>query len=186
VNPMLAGRPDLMGSRTSLTLYEGMQGMLENVFINVKNRSKKITARLTIPEGGASGVILAQGGRFGGWALYMRDGKPGYTYNWLGLHRDVAEGTTALPAGEATVELVFDYAGPGLGKGGEAALLVNGEQVAAGRIERTRPSVFSADETADVGLDNQTPVHEAVGYGPEETKFTGRIEKIVVEVSEVR
>ena len=86
-NAAIVGRPDLMAGRTSLTVYQGMIGMSENVFINVKNRSHTITAELEIPKKGASGVILAQAGRFGGWSLYVKDGKPSYTYNWLGLHR---------------------------------------------------------------------------------------------------
>lgn len=186
VNPATAGRPDLIGDRKSLTLYEGMEGMLENTFINVKNKSKTITAEIEVPEGGASGVILAQGGRFGGWALYVRDGKPGYTYNWLGLHRDVIESDKPLAKGKATIKFEFDYAGGGFGKGGKATLLVNGKEVATGKIEKTQPNVFSADETADVGLDNQTPVYDAVGYGPEETKFTGKIKKVVVDINDAK
>jgi len=186
VNPAIAGRPDLLGGRTSLTLYEGMTGMLENTFINVKNQSKTITAELEIPEGGANGVILAQGGRFGGWSLHMKDGKPVYTYNYLGLARYTVSAESAIPAGEATVELEFVYDGGGLGKGGAASLSVNGMVVAEGRIEKTQPLIFSADETADVGLDNQTPVAEGIGIGPQETRFTGRIHKITVEVKEVK
>ncbi|MCA9423243.1 MAG: hypothetical protein KC592_19645, partial [Nitrospira sp.] len=87
VNAATAGRPDLMDGRTSLTLYEGMEGMSENVFINIKNRSHTITAQLEIPDGDINGVILAQAGRFGGWSLYVKDGKPTYTYNFLGLQR---------------------------------------------------------------------------------------------------
>src|SRR6202011_2256068 len=87
LNPASAGRPDLMGDRTSLTLSAGMVGMSENVFINIKNRSFSITSEVEIPEGGANGVILAQAGRFGGWSLYLKGGKPAYTYNWLGLKR---------------------------------------------------------------------------------------------------
>ena len=86
-NAALVGRPDLMAGRTSLTVYEGMIGMTENVFINTKNRSHTITAEVTIPKGGANGVILSQAGRFGGWSLYVKDGKPMYTYNFLGLQR---------------------------------------------------------------------------------------------------
>jgi arylsulfatase len=182
MNPALAGRPDLIGDRTSLTLYEGMDGMLENTFINVKNRSKTITADIEIPEGGASGALLVQGSRYGGWSLHLRDGKPAYEYNWLGLERFVFESPDALPAGKATIVMDFDYDGGGRGKGGTATLRVNGDQVAQGRIERTQPNIFSADETADVGLDNQTPVAQGIGYGPEETKFTGKIHEIVVEV----
>lgn len=181
-NPTLAGRPDLMGDRTSLTLYEGMDGMLENTFINVKNRSKTITAEIEIPEGGAKGAVVVQGSRYGGWSLHLRDGRPGYEYNWLGLERFVVEGPDALPAGKATVVLDFEYDGGGLGKGGMATLKVNGEQVAEGRIERTQPNIFSADETADVGLDNQTPVAQGIGYGPAETTFTGKIHQVVIEI----
>lgn len=181
-NPALAGRPDLMGGRTSLTLYEGMDAMMENSFINIKNQSLTITAEVDIPEGGASGAIVVQGGRFGGWSLHMREGKPAYEYNFLGLQRFVVESPNALPSGKATIKLDFAYDGGGLGKGGMASLLVNGEKAAEGRIEHTQPMIFSADETADVGLDNQTPVALGIGYGPEETKFTGKIIKVVIDV----
>jgi arylsulfatase len=182
MNAEIAGRPDLMKGRTSLTLYDGMNGMLENTFINVKNKSKTITAEVEIPKGGANGVILTQGGRFGGWSLYMRDGKLEYTYNFLGLSRDTVAATKPLAAGKATVVLDFAYDGDGLGKGGVATLSVNGKQVAQGRIQKTQPLLFSADETADVGLDNQTPVAEGIGIGREETRFTGKIAKVTVEV----
>ena len=185
VNPALAGRPDLMDGRTSLTLYDGMNGMLENTFINVKNQSKTITAELEIPKGGANGVILAQGGRFGGWCLYMKDGKPAYTYNFLGLSRDTVAAKSAIPAGSATVVLDFKYDGGGAGKGGSATISVNGKTVAKGRIEKTQPLMFSADETADVGLDNQTPVVEGIGIGRDETRFTGKIDKVTVKVKDV-
>ena len=171
VNAAIAGRPDLLGDRKSLTLYQGMNGMLENTFINVKNRSKTITAEVVIPEGGANGVILAQGGRFGGWSLYMKDGKPIYTYNFLGLERFTVASDTTIPAGATTIELDFVYDGGGLGKGGMATLSVDGETAAEGRIEKTQPLIFSADETADVGLDNQTPVAEGIGIGRDETHF---------------
>jgi len=185
MNPAIAGRPDIMGGRTSLTLYPGMDGMLENSFMNVKNRSKTITAKVEIPKGGANGVILTQGGKFGGWSLYMKDGKPIYTYNYLGLERFTIASTSAVPAGDATIILDFVYDGDGVGKGGKATLSVDGKAVAEGRIEKTQPLIFSADETADVGLDNQTPVAEDIGIGREETRFTGKIRKITLEVGEV-
>ncbi|MGH8550846.1 MAG: arylsulfatase [Methylococcales bacterium] len=181
LNAALVGRPDLMGGRTSLTLGEGMTGMLENVFLNVKNRSKTITAEVEIPEGGANGVILAQGGRFGGWSLYLKDGKPAYTYNFLGLNRYTVGSPEALPAGKATLVFDFAYDGGGLGKGGSGTLSVNGRKLAEGRIDRTQPMIFSADETADVGVDEATPVADGIGEGPE-TRFTGRIEKVTIEV----
>lgn len=180
-NPTLAGRPNFLGSRTSLMLYEGMQGMMENTFMNVKNRSSKITAELDIPAGGANGAILSQGGRFGGWSLFMTDGKPTYTYNFLGLARYTVAAPEALAAGPATVILDFAYDGGGVGKGGKATLFVNGKSVAEGRVEKTQPNIFSADETADVGIDNQTPVAEGIGIGPE-TRFSGKINKIILEV----
>jgi arylsulfatase len=182
INAATAGRPDLMGTRTSLDLFEGMQGMMENTFINVKNRSKTITAQVEVPEGGASGAILVQGGRFGGWSLHMREGRPAYEYNFLGLKRFVVESPDALPPGKATIMLDFAYDGGGPGKGGLATLSVNGKVVAEGRVENTQPAIFSADETADVGLDNQTPVALGIGYGPEETQFSGKIGKITVSV----
>jgi hypothetical protein len=180
-NAALAGRPDVLGERTSLTLYEGMQGMLENTFMNIKNRSSRITAELVIPTDGGSGAILSQGGRFGGWSLFMKGGKPAYTYNFLGLDRYTVVAPQALPAGPATVVLDFAYDGGGPGKGGKATLLVNGSPVAEGRVEKTQPNIFSADETADVGIDNQTPVAEGIGIGAE-TRFTGTIDKVTLEV----
>ncbi|MFK7845535.1 MAG: arylsulfatase [Rhodothermales bacterium] len=180
-NPAIAGRPDLMKGRTSLTLYDGMNGMLENTFLNVKNQSKTITAEIEIPEGGANGVLLTQGGRFGGWCLYMKDSKPVYTYNFLGLSRNTVMAKAPISPGKATVVLDFKYDGGGPGKGGIATLSVNGKQVAEGRIDRTQPNIYSADETADVGLDNQTPVAEDIGIGRDETRFTGTINRIVLE-----
>jgi arylsulfatase len=184
-NPAIAGRPDLMRGRKSLTLYDGMNGMLENTFLNVKNQSKTITAEIDIPEGGANGVLLTQGGRFGGWCLYMKDSKPVYTYNFLGLSRNTVMAKAPISPGKATVVLDFKYDGGGPGKGGIATLSVNGKQVAEGRIDRTQPNMYSADETADVGLDNQTPVAEDIGIGRDETRFTGTIKKIVLEVKPV-
>jgi len=183
VNPAIAGRPDVMGGRKSLTLYEGMNGMLENTFINIKNQSMSIKAKLEIPESGANGVILCQGGRFGGWSLYVKDGKPAYTYNFLGLEQFTVAGKSKIPSGLVSLELDFAYEGgkDEFGKGGLATLSVNGKPVAKSRIGRTQPLMFSADETADVGLDNQTPVVEGIGIGPEET-FTGTIEKVVISV----
>jgi arylsulfatase len=181
VNAALAGRPDLMAGRTSLTLGEGMTGMSENVFLNVKNRSKTIVAEIDVPEGGASGVILAQGGRFGGWALYVDDGVPAYQYNFVGLERFTVAAAEKLDPGKATIRFDFAYDGGGLGKGGTGTLYVNGRKAGEGRIERTQPVVFSADETADVGVDTATPVVEGMGEGAD-NRFSGRIEKVTVEV----
>ena len=177
----LVGRPDLMAGRTSLTLAEGMSGMMEAVFINVKNRSKTITAEVDVPQGGGNGTLIAQGGRFGGWSLYVKDGVPAYGYNFLGLQQSSITGTKPLPAGRSTIRFDFAYDGGGPGKGGTGTLLVNGEKVAEGRLERTQAGLFSADETADVGIDLGTPVVEAVG-AEARSRFTGRIPKLTVEV----
>jgi arylsulfatase len=180
-NAQLAGRPDPMAGRSSLTLAEGMAGMQENVFLNVKNKSVKITAEVEVPQGGGQGTIIAQGGRFGGWSLYVDGGRPGYAYNFLGLERTAVASPGALPAGKATIELDFAYDGGGLGKGGVATLSVNGRQVAQGRIERTQPMIFSADETADVGIDLGTPVVESVG-AEGKSRFDGRIPRVTIAV----
>lgn len=183
-NAGLVGRPDLMAGRTSLTVFEGMVGMTENVFINIKNRSHSLTAEVEIPEGVANGVILSQAGRFGGWSLYVKDGKPVYAYNFLGLKTTKIAGTEALPAGKAMIRFEFAYDGPGLGKGGTGTILVNGKQVAEGKIERTQAGLFSADEGADVGLDGETPVSDDYKQG--ENKFNGKIKQVVVEVGPVK
>ena len=111
----------------------------------------------------------------------MKDGKPAYVYNFLGLSRYTIASPTALPAGKATVVLDFAYDGGGAGKGGSATLYVNGKPVAEGRVEKTQANIFSADETADVGMDNQTPVAQGIGIGAE-TRFTGKINRITLEV----
>jgi arylsulfatase len=178
-NAKLVGRPDLMGNRTSLTVYPGMKGMTENVFINLKNLSHTITADVEIPEEGAGGVILAQAGRFGGWSLYLKDGKPTYTYNFLGLERFSVAAPESLAAGKATIRFHFAYDGGGLGKGGTGTIFVNGTKVAEGRIGRTQPNIFSADETADVGQDEATPVTE--DYKERDNAFTGTIQKVLIE-----
>jgi arylsulfatase len=183
-NAAIAGRPDLMAGRTSLTVYEGMAGMSENVFINTKNRSHAITAEVEIPKGGANGVILAQAGRFGGWSLYLKNGKPTYTYNFLGLTRLTIAAATPIPAGKATLRYEFVYDGGGLAKGGLGTIFVNGQKVAEGRIERTQPMLFSADEGADVGEDGETPVVEDYGI-PAPYKFTGKIDKVTIDLKEM-
>ena len=180
-NAALVGRPDLMAGRTSLTVYEGMAGMSENVFISTKNVSHSITAEVEIPKGGAKGVILAQAGRFGGWSLYLKDGKPSYTYNFLGLQRFTVAAKQPVAAGKVTIRFEFAYDGGGLGKGGKGTLFVNGKKVAEGRIDRTQAMIFSADEGADVGEDGETPVVETYGIAAP-YKVTGKIARVTVDI----
>ncbi len=180
-DPAAVGRPTLMGGRTSVTLAEGMTGMMESAFVDVKNRSMTLTAEVEVPQGGGNGTILAQGGRFGGWSLYVKDGFPAFDYNFLGLQRSTVAASTRLAPGKSTIRFEFAYDGGGPAKGGSATLSVNGQKLAEGRIEHTQPAIFSADETADVGIDLGTPVVEAIG-SEARSRFTGRIPKVTVEV----
>jgi arylsulfatase A-like enzyme len=180
MDPAVAGRPDLMGGRTSLTLYPGAVAMAENAFINVKNRSHSITATIDVPAGGVEGVILAQGGRFSGWSLYVKNGRPVYAYNWLGREHYRIAAKDSLPTGPVTLRYDFTYDGGGRGRGGLGALTVNGRKVAEGRIERTIANVFSPDEGATVGVDDETAVTD--DYRERDNRFTGRLGKIVVEL----
>jgi arylsulfatase len=179
-NAILAGRPELLGDRTSITLWPGMTGMSENTFVNIKNRSFSITADLDIPKGGAEGVILAQGGHIGGWSFYLKNSKPVFTYNFVSLEETRVAAPEALKPGKNTVRVNFDYDGDGLGKGGTFSILVNGKLSAKGRIERTQPFVFSADETAAVGIDEATTVTK--DYKQYDNAFTGKILKVVLDV----
>jgi arylsulfatase A-like enzyme len=184
MNPALAGRPDLMEGRTSLTVYPGMTGMLEDTFINVKNRSHSITAEVEVPRGGANGVILCQGGRFGGWSLYFKNDRLMYSYNWLGLERYTIASSQTVPPGKHTVGFEFKYDGGKLGAGGDGRLFVDGKAVATGRIGKTIPLIISPDEGADVGIDEGTPVTE--DYKAGNNAFTGKILKVTIDVQPLR
>ena len=176
------GRPDLMEGRSTLVLAEGMMGMSENTFINIKNRSKVITATLQIPQGKtANGIIIAQGGRFGGWALYVKDGTLAYDYNFLGMERYTVSTSEKLKPGKHSVKFDFAYDGGGIGKGGMGTLYIDGKQVGQSRINRTQSGIFSADETTDVGIDLATPVVERIG-AEHKSKFNGSIPKVTVEI----
>jgi len=176
------GRPDIMGDRKSLTLAEGMVGMSENVFLNIKNRPITLTAEIEVPTGKtANGILIAQGGRFGGWALYVKDGIAAYDYNFLGLQRFTVAAGQKLTPGKHTVKFDFAYDGGGPGKGGLGTIFIDGKKAGEGRIERTQPGIFSADETADVGIDLATPVVERIG-AEARSKFNGHIPKLIVEV----
>lgn len=178
----LVGRPDLMQGRTSLTLYEGMTAMAENTFINLKNKSFSISADTKIPSGGANGVLLAQAGKFGGWSFYLKDGKPNFTYNFLGDKQFKIAAPDAVPEGASNIRLDFVYDGGGAGKGGTGTISVNGKKVAEGRIDQTQGFVFSADEGADVGADLGTAVSSDYKVP---FKFTGTIDKIKVDIAPV-
>ena len=179
-NPKLAGRPDLMFGRTSLTLYEGMHDLLENDFINIKNTSFEIVADIETGDEPVNGVIIAQGGRFGGWSLYVKDGTPVFMYNYLGMDRYTATADTKLPRGKSTVKMDFAYEGKKLGSGGTATIYINGKAAGSAKVEKTEFAIFSADETAGVGLDAETPVSE--DYTRSTSEFTGKIDKVTINL----
>lgn len=174
----IAGRPDLMGSRTSLTLYEGMTGITENAFINIKGRSSAITAEIDVPAN-ANGVIISQAGRFGGWSLYMKNGRVSHVYNFGGLDEWTVTSPQALSPGVHTVLYEFVYDGGNPGSGGTSRLSVDGKPAGEVRVLRTMPFIYSADEGVDVGSDNETTVTNDYKMG--NNKFTGQIIKVTVE-----
>ena len=152
----LAGRPNAMAGQTNLTLYEGMGGFTqENAFINIKNRSSVFTATVDVPAN-AKGVIVAMGGLFGGYSLHVVNGKPMFTYNWVGKTQYDVASTKAMTAGKHTIVFKFDYDGGGRGKGGNGTLLLDGVEVGKGRIDNTNPNMISLDEAGDVGMDEAT------------------------------
>jgi arylsulfatase A-like enzyme len=183
LNPALAGRPDLMAGRKSLTVYSGMTGMMESAFINIKNRSYSITADVEVPKRNANGVIICQGGRFGGWTLFLKNGRPVFTYNWVGLNRYTVSGKQPVPAGHATIRFEFASDGGKLGTGGTGSIFVSGTKVASGRIDNTNGFLFSADEGADVGVDEGTPVTE--DYAGSDNRFTGKIDRVTIDLKPV-
>jgi arylsulfatase len=171
-NSELAGRPVLAKGPSQL-LFGGMGRLSENSVLNLKNKSYSITADIEVPEGGATGVIVAQGGAFGGWSLYLNESVPTHCYNLLGLARVKVAGTEALKPGNHQVRIEFTYDGGGLGKGGDAALYVDGTQVGSARQDASVPMLFSADETLDLGSDTGTSVSD--DYDPETSHFTGSV-----------
>jgi hypothetical protein len=180
-NSDLAGRPTLIKGNTQL-MFGGMGRLTENTVLNIKNKSHAVTAKIEVPKGGAEGVIIAQGGAFGGWSLYVKDGKPTYCYNLAGLNRVKVQGDEPLPSGDHQVRMEFAYDGGGLAKGGDITLFVDGKKAGEGRIEATQPMVFSADETTDIGTDGATPVSD--DYGPKDCEFTGKVEWVQIDIDD--
>ncbi|MCU0417458.1 MAG: arylsulfatase [Cytophagaceae bacterium] len=179
LDPAQAGRPDAMGGRTKMTVYSGMGGMQENSFINTKNRSFKMTAYIETPAN-ASGVLLAAGGAFGGYSLYLHKGVPYYTYNWVGKAQYHVSGKP-LTTGKHVIEMTFTYDGGGTGKGGTAVIKVDGVEVGKGRIEHTAANIISLDEGADVGMDEALNVSALYPVG-KANAFKGKIDKIEIEL----
>jgi arylsulfatase len=177
----LAGRPVLVRGNTQL-LFGGMGRLSESSVLNVKNKSHAVTAEIVVPERGAQGVIIAQGGAFAGWSLYAKDGKPTYCYNLLGLQRFKVAGGAAIPPGTHQVRMEFAYDGGGLAKGGTATLYVDGDEVGEGRVEGTVPMIFSGDETTDVGSDTASPVSD--DYDGNSSIFTGTVNWVQIDLGD--
>jgi arylsulfatase len=177
----LAGRPQLVRGHSQL-LFGGMGRLTESSVLNVKNRSHSVTAEVVVPDAGADGVVVAQGGAFGGWVLYTRGGRQKYCHNFIGLQRFTVEGDGTIPAGTRQVRMEFEYDGGGPAKGGGVTLYVDGEPVGEGRVEATVPLIFSGDETTDLGQDSASPVTD--DYTPEQSVFTGTVNWVQIDVDE--
>ncbi|MFI6224206.1 arylsulfatase [Nocardia salmonicida] len=179
LNPTIAGRPELIKGTTQV-LFPGMKRLSEHSVINIKNRSFSVTASIEVPQKGVtSGVIIAQGGRFGGWALYFTDGHAAFVYNLLGMTEFTTVATEPVTPGVHQVRAEFAYDGGGLAKGGDLTVFYDGVPVGNGRIEQTQPMIFSADETTDIGEDYGMPVSAAYAGA---SKFTGRIDVVQIDV----
>jgi arylsulfatase A-like enzyme len=181
LNSDLAGRPVLIKGNSQI-LFGSMGRLSENSVINVKNKSHAVTASIVVPKTGAEGVIIAQGGNIGGWALYAHGGKLKYCYNLLGIQQFYAESADKLPLGDHQVRMEFTYDGGGLGKGGTAALYVDGKKVGEGKVGATAAMVFSADDGCDVGVDTGSPV--SPDYGSRGNEFSGQIKGVQLAIAD--
>jgi arylsulfatase len=178
-NTDLAGRPTLIKGKTQL-LFSGMQRLSENVTLNLKNKSHAVTAEVWLPDKGANGTLITQGGQFGGWSLYVKDGILKYCYSLLGVQRFYTAANTPLPTGKHQVRMEFAYDGGGLGRGGAITLYLDGSPIGQGRVEATQPMTFSLDESMDVGCETGTMVAEDTTA--QTSKFNGKIEWIQLDL----
>jgi arylsulfatase A-like enzyme len=181
MNSDTAGRPVLIKGKTQV-LFGSMGRLSENSVINVKNKSHSVTAELTVPKGGAEGVIIAQGGNIGGWTLYAKSGKLKYCYNLLGIQHFYVESGSAIPEGDHQVRMEFAYDGGGMGKGGGVSLYVDGKKVGEGKVPATAAMIYSADDGCDVGKDTGAPISEE--YGPRGNSFNGRVKGVQIAIAD--
>ncbi|WP_349426203.1 arylsulfatase [Microbacterium sp. LWS13-1.2] len=179
LDPGMAGRPTLIRGDSQL-FFPGMGRLSENSVVSIKNRSFSVTAEVDVPEDGGQGVIIAQGGRFGGWSLYLLDGAARFVYNALGIHRFTISAGSAVAPGIHQVRAEFAYDGGGLAKGGDVTIYYDGAPVGTGRVGLTQPMVFSADETTDIGYESGTPVSD--DYTPQTSRFRGRINWVQIDL----
>jgi arylsulfatase len=171
-----------MGDRTNLVLYPGAYNLVEDAILNFKNVSSRVTADVDVTKGRKeNGVIFSQGGRFGGWSIYLEDGVPAYAYNYVGKLYTF-KGKKALKSGNAKIRVDVSYDGGGVGKGATVKLFVNNEQVGGGRLNKTVMARFSIDEGADVGLDRGTQVTIREIGDNRFSAFTGDINKVSLSI----
>ncbi|MDV8009460.1 arylsulfatase [Rhodococcus sp. IEGM 1318] len=181
LNATIAGRPQLIKGTTQV-LFPGMKRLSEHSVLDIKNRSFSVTAAVdTAKKGATNGVIIAQGGRFGGWALYVKDGYARFVYNLLGMTEFTTTATKALADGSHQIRAEFAYDGGGLAKGGDVTLFYDGTEAGRGRVEQTQPMIFSADETTDIGDDYGMPVSSDYAGA---SKFNGRIDVVQIDVGD--
>jgi arylsulfatase len=181
MNPDTAGRPVLVHGNTQL-LLGGMGRLMENCVLSLKNKSHSVTAEIEVPQGGAEGVIIAQGSNIGGWSLYAKGGKLKYCYNLVGVQQFFVESTEPIPAGQHQVRMEFTYAGGGLGKGGKVSLFIDTQHVGQGDIPMTQAMVYSADDGCDVGEDSGAPV--SPDYLPLKNAFNGTVRGVQLAINE--
>jgi arylsulfatase len=159
-----------------------MGRLTEGSVVNVKNKSHSVTAEVEVPGAGAEGVIVAQGGAFGGWVLYAKQGRLRYCHNFIGLQRFTVASDREIPDGTHQVRMEFEYDGGGLGKGGLVRLYLDGDKVGDGRLEATVPFMYSSDETTDLGRDTASPVSD--DYTPRESVFSGTVNWVQIDIAE--
>jgi len=174
-------RPSLTRGRSLFSYYPGQVRIPEGAAPDMKNKSFQIAASVVIPQGGAEGMLITQGGRFAGWGLYVLNGKPVFCYNLAGVERSTVTGKEKLAPGKHSIEVDFKYGGPGLGKGGTATIIVDGRKAGEGSIPRTLAFRMSLDETLDTGEDTGTPVNEDYQVP---FQFTGTIREVVIRPGE--
>jgi len=177
LQPQFGGRQQRPAG-THFTYYTGTGHFYVCLTPHYENHSHTITAYVDIPKDGANGVLIADGGEGGGFSLFLKDGKPTYTYNYFKKAVTTIAAPTALPAGPVKIVLNFAYDGGGMGKGALVTLSVNGQKVAGTHLPQTVATAFTFDETFDVGEDSASPVGDYESPFP----FTGTIHRIDLDI----
>jgi arylsulfatase A-like enzyme len=176
----IAPRPSATAGRTEFTYSGETSGLDPAAAPNITARSYRITADVDVPADGGDGMIVTEGGRMGGYGLYLLKGKPVFVYNFFDLERTRWDGQQALTSGKHTIVFDFTYNGPGPGKGGTGVLLVDGKQVASKAMPHSIPFILTLGETFDVGVDTRTPVDDTDYQVP--FRFTGKVARLTIKL----